>query len=242
MSIRLARAWNLAIVLLVAAAIVVQLWIAVRVSATPPGHAVGTLAGTPMANRVLRMLTFFTIQSNVLSGVTAAQLARNPARDGRIWRAVRLAALLGITLTGIVYSTVLAKVHEPHGWQETGTNNVFHYVVPIMMVLGWSLFGPRRRIGRRTIELAILWPVAWAVYVLIYGATTNWYPYPFLDVITHGYARVIINAAAVVAVLLLVTGLYWLGDQRLPATEGAVDATTHAAGPADGCPNQPAPS
>jgi hypothetical protein len=48
---------------------------------------------------------------------------------------VRLAALFGITVTGMVYSTVLAKVHEPQGWQETSTNNVFHYIVPIMMVL-----------------------------------------------------------------------------------------------------------
>ena len=119
------------------------------------------------------------------------------------------------------YSTVLAKVHEPHGWQETSTNTVFHYIVPIMMVHGWLLFGPRPRIERRTIALAILWPVAWAGYILIYGAITKWYPYPFVDVITHGYGRVIVNAAEVVAVLLVVTLLYWLGDQRLPASGGA---------------------
>jgi hypothetical protein len=67
--------------------------------------------------------------------------------------------------------------------------------------------------------LAILWPIAWAIYSLIHGAITKWYPYPFLDVNTHGYVRVIVNAVAVVAVLLVVTGLYWLGDQRLSATD-----------------------
>lgn len=102
MSSRPVRGWNSLIALLVAAAIVVQLWIAVRVSATPPGHAVGTLAGTPTANRVLRVLSFFTIESNILSGVTSAQLARNPNRDGPVWRAVRLASLFGSTVTGIV--------------------------------------------------------------------------------------------------------------------------------------------
>ena len=219
MKLRLARGWNAVIAVLVTAAIALQLWIAVRVSATPPGHAVGTLAGTGLANRVLRVLSFFTVQSNILSGLTSAQLARNPTRDGRVWRAVRLASLFGITVTGIVYATVLAKVHEPHGWQETSTNSVFHYLVPIMMVLGWLVFGPRPRIERRTIVLATLWPIAWAVYSLIHGAITNWYPYPFLDVNTHGYGRVIVNAVAVVAVLLVVTGLLWLGDLRLPATE-----------------------
>jgi hypothetical protein len=212
---------------------VLQLWIAVRVSATPPGHAVGTLAGTPTANRVLRVLSFFTIQSNILSGVTSAQLARNPNRDGPVWRAVRLASLFGSTVTGIVYSTVLAKVHEPHRWREASTNNVFHYVVPIMMALGWLLFGPRPRIEVRTTALAMLWPVAGIVYILIYGAITKWYPYPFLDVTTHGYGRVIVNAVAVVAVLFVVTGLYWLGDRRLPATDRTADKTAHRTRQAD---------
>jgi hypothetical protein len=217
MTVRVARSWNFVIALLVAAGVLLQVWIAIRVSGSPKAHAVGTLAGTPMANRVLRVLSFFTIQSNILSGVISAQLARNPNRDGRIWRPTRLAALFGITVTGIVYSTVLAKIHEPHGWQETSTNTVFHYIVPIMMVLGWLLFGPRPRIERRTVFLSMLWPTAWIGYILVYGAITKWYPYPFVDVTTHGYPRVIANAAAVVAVLLFVTMLFWLGDRRLPA-------------------------
>lgn len=37
----------------------------------------------------------------------------NPARDGRIWRIIRLDALLGITITGIVFDTILAsQVHH----------------------------------------------------------------------------------------------------------------------------------
>ncbi len=220
---RLVRGWNATIAVLVAVAIVVQLWIAIRVSATPPGHAVGTLAGTSTANRAVRVLSFFTIQSNILSGVTSAQLARNANRDGRIWRAARLASLFGITVTGVVYTTVLAKVHEPHGWRETSTNMAFHYIVPIMMVLGWLLFGPRRRIDGRTVARAGVWPLVWISYILIYGRVTKWYPYPFLDVSTHGYGRVIVNGAAVLAVLLVVTSLYWFGDRRL-------DATGHASG------------
>lgn len=216
MSVRVARGWNFVIALLVAAGLVVQLWIAIRVGGIPKGHVTGTLAGTALANRVLRVFSFFTIQSNLLSGVTSAQLFRNPNRDGRIWRAARLAALFGITVTGIVYSTVLAKIHEPHGWMETSTNTAFHYIVPIMMVVGWLLFGPRPRIERRTILRALLWPVAWFGYILVYGRITKWYPYPFVDVSTHGYGRVIINAAAVVVVLFVVTSIYWLVDHRLP--------------------------
>ncbi len=224
MDVRLVRGWNLVIAVLVAAAIILQIWIAIGVGATPPGHEVGRLAGTVLVNRVLRVLSFFTIQSNILSGITSAQLARDPDRDGSVWRVVRLASLIGITTTGIVYSTVLAKVHEPNGWQETSTNTVLHYVVPIMMVLGWLLFGPRPRIDRRTAVLALVFPIAWICYTIVNGAISKWYPYPFVDVVTHGYGRVLFNGLGVVVVLLVVTSLFWLGDRRLPggtATESA---------------------
>lgn len=215
---KVARVWNATIAVVMMVALLVQLWIAIRVSATPPAHAVGTLAGAPVASRVVRVLSFFTVQSNILSGLTSAQLAGDPLSDGRAWRAVRLASLLGITVTGIVYTTVLAKVHEPHGWQETLANDVFHYVVPLMMVAGWLLFGPRPRIDARTVGLAMLWPVAWFVYTLAHGAVTSWYPYPFVDVISNGYLLVVLNSVLVVILLALVAALFRLGDHRLPPT------------------------
>ena len=211
-----ARGWWASIAAVVLVAFVIQLWVAVDVPGTPRAHGVGTLAGAPLASRIVRVLSFFTVQSNILSGVTCAGLALAPDRDGSRWRPVRLASLFGITVTGIVYATVLARIHEPHGWRETVPNTVFHYIVPIMMVLGWLMFGPRPRIEVRTVGLALLWPVAWITYTLLHGAFSNWYPYPFVDVITHGYARVLLNGALVVVVLAIVTTLFWVGDRRLP--------------------------
>jgi uncharacterized membrane protein len=211
-----ARTWHLTIAALVAAAFVIQLVIAARVAATPPAHAVGTLAGAPLAQRLLRVVSFFTIQSNLVSAVGSAQLARNPARDGAAWRAVRLAALFGITVTGIVYATVLARIHEPHGWEETSSNVVFHYHVPIMMVAGWALFGPRPRITARVVAWALAWPVAYFGYILLLGASSGWYPYPFVDVAGQGYGRVLVNAVLVTLVFGAVGSLYAWGDRRLP--------------------------
>jgi hypothetical protein len=215
-SVRLSRTWHAVVAVLVLVALVVQVWIAWKAAATPPGHAVGTLAGTSFGGRLLRVLSFFTIQSNILSAVVGLQLARDPLRDGSRWRAVRLSTLLGITITGIVYGTVLARVHEPHGWQQVSTNTVFHYISPIMMVLGWLLFGPRPRIDGRTILLSLIWPVAWLVYTLIRGSATKWYPYPFLDVTTHGYLTVAVNSVLVVLLFLAVSTLFWWGDRRVP--------------------------
>src|ERR1700728_394722 len=111
----LARGWHAGVAVLVAAAIVVQIVIAVRVSGTPHDVTAGVLRGSSTPGRVIRVLSFFTVQSNLLCGIVSAQLAVRPDRDGPAWRALHLAALYGITVTGIVYSTVLAAIHQPNG-------------------------------------------------------------------------------------------------------------------------------
>jgi uncharacterized membrane protein len=210
-----ARLWHAVVALLVLAALVVQVVIAVKAAGLPRAHAVGTLAGTPLGGRLVRVASFFTIQSNVLVAITSAQLALRPDRDGRIWRVVRLDGLVGITVTGIVYSTVLAKVHEPEGWEQVSTNFVFHYAAPVLAVVGWLLLGPRPRIDGRVVRWSLLWPAAWFAYTVVHGEITGWWPYPFVDVDTDGYARVLLNAVLVTLVLGAVALVYGIADQRL---------------------------
>jgi len=214
----IARVWHAVIAILVLAAIIVQIVVANRVSGSPHDTTAGLLRGSSTAGRIVRVLSFFTIQSNLLSGLVSGQLAARPDRDGPVWRAVRLAALFGITVTGIVYSTVLAEIHEPNGRAETFVNDLVHYVVPVMMIVGWVAFGPRPRIARVTVLRSLVFPVLWMTYTLFRGAIWKWYPYPFLDATSHGYAPVLLNAVIVTVVLAGVAGLFTLGDRLLPAT------------------------
>jgi hypothetical protein len=214
------RVWHGTLAVAALLALLLQLWIALRVPGHPHSTETGRLGGGSTVERLIRVVSFFTVQSNVLSMVVSAQLARDPARDGRYWRVLRLDALIGITVTGVVYATVLARIHEPNGWQETAVNTVVHYVVPIGMVLGWLLFGPRPRIDRRVVAWSLLWPASWLVYTLVRGAIWKWYPYPFLDVESHGYGRVIVNGLVVAVVLLAVASVFYLLDKRLGPRNG----------------------
>lgn len=200
---------------LVLVGMVVQVVLVARLPAAPHNISPGVVGGATAPARLLRTVSFFTIQSNLIVGITSALLAVRPDRDGRLWRVARLDGLLGIAVTGIVYSTVLARIHEPHGWEQVSTNTIFHYIVPIGAVLGWLLFGPRRSIDARTVAWALIWPLAWFVYTLARGTSDDWYPYPFVDVLTHGYGRVILNAVLVTVVLGLVAAVLWLLDRFL---------------------------
>jgi hypothetical protein len=216
---RFARLWHGAVAALVVLAIVMQVVIALQVSGPAPEVPTGVLRGTHAFGRVVRVFSFFTIQSNLLCGFAALTLALNPHRDGPIWRAVRLASLFGITVTGIVYSAVLADMYEPSSLGASIVNLIVHYIVPIMVVLGWFLFGPRPRIERRTVVWSLAFPVLWTIYTLIRGAAVHWYPYPFVDADTLGYGKVAVNAVLVVVLLAAVSGAFAYGDRRLRSTD-----------------------
>ncbi len=172
----------------------------------------GKLPG--VSTRIIRFLSFFTVQSNILVAFTAATLAWRPKCDGRIWRILRLDALFGITVTGIVYSTLLRGVVDLHGAAAV-TNALLHYVSPLMAVIGWLLFGPRPRIDENTLLLSMIWPALYVGYTFAHGAATDWYPYPFVDVTKLGYVTVIRNGIGLIVLLVGVGALFMYVDHRL---------------------------
>jgi hypothetical protein len=213
-SARLSRIWHLVIVVDVVAALIIQL--ALVLTGGPDPNTGATVASVGVATRMVQTLSFFTIQSNILVLVVAASLVVDPARDGRLWRVLRLDALLGITITGLVFDLILIRYVDPSGWQLVATIG-FHYIAPWATLLGWLLLGPRPRIDRRTIAWAFVWPAAWIVYTFVRGALVDWYPYPFLDVQEIGYPAALGSTAVVVAVSVVLVAVFARLDRRLPA-------------------------
>jgi hypothetical protein len=127
----------------------------------------------------------------------------------------RLDALLGITITGVVFALVLAPLVHPVGvawWVNLGV----HRLSPALAVLGWLLFGPRPRVDRATIAKALLiWPVLWISYTFAHGAVTDWYPYPFLDVTDIGFGTALRNALFVLVAAGILAWLAQLVDKHL---------------------------
>jgi len=131
-----------------------------------------------------------------------------------VWRVVRLDALLGILITGLVFAIVLAPQLHLTGGALVATIG-FHYVSPVMALLGWLLFGPRPRIGWRTVVFAFVWPVLWLVYIFVQGTFTDWYPYPFLDVTDIGFGAAMRNAVLVVVLGVVFAAGFRFLDRKL---------------------------
>ena len=173
--------------------------------------------GPGLTTRLIRFFSYFTVEANVLVAFAALTLALNPQRDGRVWRVLRIEAIFGIAVTGIVYSTLLRGVVELHGAAAV-TNVLLHYVSPIMAVLGWFVFGPRPRINENTLVLSLIWPALYVAYTLAHGAASHWYPYPFIDVTKLGYVTTLRNGVGLNLLLVGIGALLMWLDHRLPRT------------------------
>ncbi|RFA13747.1 hypothetical protein B7R21_07885 [Subtercola boreus] len=202
------------IALVVAAALAIQLTL--LFTGGQDANSGSTLGEIPVGTRLVRFFSYFTIQSNILVLITSTALFVSVGRDGAFWRVLRLDALLGIIITGLVYDIVLAPLQHLTGWAETATIGL-HYISPWATLLAWFIFGPRPRISWRIFGFAFVWPILWLVYTFIHGAVSGWYPYPFLDVTTIGFPEALRNSAGVLVIAVVIAAVLTILDRRLPA-------------------------
>jgi len=218
-SITMAGWWHWATFAVGAFGVIAQLWIVATQTLTDD------MIQLSEPVRLWNVLSYFTIWSNILVTVVAFLLARNPERSGPAFNTIRLASLVMITITGLIYALVLAKMWEPTGWQKIA-DETLHYSVPLLAVVGYLLFGPRPRFSLTALWRSLTIPFAWIVYTVIRsplitytedGETKHWYPYHFINVDDIGYGRALLNVAAIFLLLLAVGWLYTFLDRKLPA-------------------------
>ncbi|MGH3735435.1 MAG: Pr6Pr family membrane protein [Micromonosporaceae bacterium] len=221
MSVRWARGWHAATCVLAVLGLGLQLWLAVDRPLFPGRYT------TPVV--VWNILSYFTIWSNIVVAVVTYLLARDPARRGGWFDAVRLSGLVMITVTGLVYAFVLAAIWQPVGWYKVA-DQTLHYTVPLLAVLGYLLFGPRPSLTRAALGGSLLIPVVWLAYTLVRGPFVpfteasrerHFYPYHFIDIDLIGYGPALVNIVGVMLLLLAVSAGYWLLDRKLPARPGS---------------------
>ncbi|MFJ8826181.1 Pr6Pr family membrane protein [Streptomyces sp. NPDC102467] len=210
--------------------------------------ATGIVIDLSISDSALRVLSYFTIQSNILVAVVFALAA---------WRAwttrrplpplVTGGVLLFICITGLVYHVILANNSSGFSMTDdpdqvmTGarqlSNQLLHTVTPIGAVLDWLLLTRPGTLRLRHAGIWLAYPLAYFGFALARGAimtpgTPARYPYPFLDVDAHGYPGVLGNAvlfglAFYALALLLVTA-----DRIRPEIRGPENRiSSQAAGP-----------
>lgn len=156
----------------------------------------------------VNFFSFFTIQSNIIGAavllIGATFLFEWVREPTLTWSLVRGAAAIYLTLTGVIYNTLLTDVdvQTSNAW----VNDTLHKVLPIVMLFDFVVVPLAHRV---TVRQALVWtvyPLAYLAYSLIRGPIVDWYPYPFLDPRKDGgYPRVALYCVVIVVGFLAVT-------------------------------------
>ena len=73
-------------------------------------------------------------------------------------------------------------------------------IIARSVMIDWVLFVPKGTIRWRSALVWLLYPLVYAVYSLIHGAVTGFYPYPFINVGELGYDKMFLNMGVLVLV------------------------------------------
>lgn len=181
-----------------------------------------------LENIPINFFSYFTIDSNVgavaVFSIGAVVLLRG-LEDPRWFGILRACVTAYMTVTGIVYNTLLRGVNVADGLVVPWTNEVLHVVGPALVVLDWLLAPGRLRLEWRTLWWVVSFPIVWAAYTMIRGPLAyndllqrrTWYPYPFLDPSTapEGYASVGLYIVLIAGVICGVgAAVVWVSRRR----------------------------
>jgi len=151
---------------------------------------------------VLRCLSYYTVQSNVLAAVVCLLGARTRRRS-RAQLVLQAGVTIWISVTALVFAVFLAHRFSFSGIRAYG-DIALHYFAPAVVLLDWVLLEPKGALRLRHAFLWASYPIVYVVLSLVRGHIDGFYPYWFLDPV-HRYPR---GMGSHLAVGLFVLGLF----------------------------------
>lgn len=164
----------------------------------------------PTGELIIRFFSYFTILTNGIVAVCASVIGWRGNGFATQWR---WAIAVYITVVGLVYNTVLRFLWAPDGLRQL-VDELLHTVIPVAFVWHCLAFA-RVRLGWNAFWIWLLYPLLYLGWVLVRGAASGFYPYPFVDVVQVGYEKVAVNCVLVTAVFVVVSLIYiWISRKR----------------------------
>lgn len=162
---------------------------------------------TSAAETIVRFFSFFTILTNILVALCCSYLWLQPGSAmGRYFsRPATLTAItVYITIVGLVYNLVLRSYWDPQGLQRW-VDELLHSVVPSLFLLFWLVFVPKNKLQWKGVFPWLIYPLVYILFIILRGALSGFYPYPFIDVTKIGYHEALINTGGLLVGFLVLS-------------------------------------
>jgi hypothetical protein len=154
---------------------------------------------------MIQFFSYFTILSNILVAVclTVLLFNRNSKWGTFFSKPQTLTALaVYISIVGLVYNLILRFLWAPQGMQRM-VDELLHSFNPLWFFLYWLIFVSKGSLQWKNVFPWLWYPLFYCVYVMIRGALSDLYPYPFIDVTQLGYSAVLVNCVGLCGVFLV---------------------------------------
>ena len=167
--------------------------------------------GRTLGGALVEYFSFFTIQSNICVAIGLTAVALGGFNKGFFTRPGVLTAIaVYISIVCLVYNLVLRGSWHPQVWDRLA-DELLHVGNPLLFLLIWVLYVPKQGIAPSAAFSWLWYPLGYLIYIMIRGALCGIYPYFFLNAITFGYPKVLMNIAVLMLVFLAFSMLYvWI--------------------------------
>ena len=162
---------------------------------------------TSVVDGVIKFFSFFTVLTNILVALSLTAALISPATGmGKFFSrvSVKSAIAVYIAIVSIIYNFVLRQLWNPQGLQLIA-DILLHQVIPLLYVFYWIAFVPKGTLAWKFPVRLLIYPLIYLTYIIVRGAATGHYPYPFMDVTQIGTEQVLLNA------LLIMIGFITIG-------------------------------
>ncbi len=166
----------------------------------------------PLIDVYLKLLSYFTMQSNILV-VIFLFIHGMFYKTFKANKSIHTAFTVYITITGLLYITLLSNVFHPVGLAKY-SNVINHYFMPIIMLIHWFYFKSSKKLTLKNTLSWLVYPFIYAVAIIVRGTLVKFYPYPFVNVDKLGFVNVSINTIGLVLFFFIISCLFLLIDKK----------------------------
>ncbi|MBL7698782.1 MAG: Pr6Pr family membrane protein [Chitinophagaceae bacterium] len=158
---------------------------------------------------VIQYFSYYTILTNILLAWVCTRLFiknEDSAKNQKVLTAI----LVYILTVGLTYNAILRALWQPQGLQLI-VDNLLHTVIPLLYLVFWIFCVRKNDLKWKDVLPWLIYPFVYLIYILVRGAVSGVYPYPFIDVNQLGYGKALINSFAVTGVIVFLSLFFvWL--------------------------------
>ncbi|MBA2562828.1 MAG: Pr6Pr family membrane protein [Chitinophagaceae bacterium] len=159
---------------------------------------------------IVRYFSYFTLTTNLIVATCCTTLLFKPnSRWGNFFSQQKTltAITVYIIIVGIIYNIILRFIWSPKGLQMI-IDELLHSVIPVLFLVYWLIFVLKNQLKWQDVLPWLIYPLVYTIFILLRGAVSGFYPYPFINISELGLKNALINAIGIAIVFLIVSLLF----------------------------------